>query len=261
MAAVWAVVVWAMKDDAGRPIGPDPRDVVRAKITSLLGEAETKIGTAERRVRDFRVYTGELRKASLRVNYHLGRLGQSEADSQRDVEAIESELQYMKQQIEDGKPIKEAGIGRALSPAEIDARIEVRGVELGASRECLQVIALERTRFEKLYEQQLQELRTAPIHQKALDVKLTVLRTKYSLYQNRLDLLDETRIGLSAYEALYDEAKLAIDEASLELDCAVPEQSALQPLLIESSDNALAKSEDAVQRSKARIETFLNGGT
>ena len=258
MAAAWVAFAWAMRDDDGQPIGPNLRHEARKGIVKLFGEAKTKIGTAERRASDFRRHTTEIQKASLRVNYHLGRLGEAEADATRQVGMIESELQYMKGQIEAGEPIRVAG--GELSPTEIGDRIEIRRVELDASRECLGIIANERARFEKLYEQQLRQLRTAPIHQKTLDTKLGVLRMKYSFYQDSLDTLDRSQLGPSEYKALYDEAKRAIDDASAELDGATPQRATLQPLLIESSDTSLAESEEAVKQNVARIEAILNGG-
>ena len=58
---VWS---WAMRDDKGRPIGPDvgkrAQEAVREQITSVLGQAETVYGTAKRRVQEFNKHVDEL---------------------------------------------------------------------------------------------------------------------------------------------------------------------------------------------------------
>jgi len=256
---------WAMVDPvSGGPIGPTPgnwtKEQVREAIISVIGEAKTELGTADRRVQAFRNFVTSLRKAMLRVNLHLQKLDRSEQESHRRVEAIEGELQYMKKRLHEGKPIQEGLTERPLSAAEVTSRIELRAVELTAARECLAIISAERGRFSDMYAKQMEQLRTAPAHLQALKVQMDVLRTKHSLYRQRLETLDGIEAGFDAYSTLYEEAKTAIQTASMELDGAAPAETSLKPLLIESSEGEITKSESRVKSQVTRIDEILAHG-
>jgi chromosome segregation ATPase len=174
-AVAYGIYQWAFDGYA-----PSPKDMIKRQLTKLIGDVEVKVSKANKTVAEFGEAVGQLKTHCLRTGQHVQTLADKETQARQKVETVESELRLIKGKIEAKQPVQ-YNDGSTLHPEEVEARVSARGEELAASRECLQIIVSDRESFEKLHEEQLKQLRMAPIHQETLRTRLATLRQKLDI--------------------------------------------------------------------------------
>ncbi len=254
VTVAYGVYQWALDGN-----GPTGKELIRRQILKVIDKTEVQGIAARKKVEEFRTMVQELKRSSARTLRHAQSLVEKVTRAQHGVGVVESELRFMKGRIEKNEPVRYAD-GSIFTPEELELRVIARGEELAGARECLQVITNEGQYFENLHNQQVKNLRLAPIHQQILRTRLSTLEQKLRMYRDRKERLDDVGAGADAYTALYNEAKQTIGEAEDSLtDAFGTFDTGFKPLLRESSDEKISSSGASTDRALARIDALLAG--
>ncbi|GHT26583.1 hypothetical protein FACS18942_04300 [Planctomycetales bacterium] len=224
-------------------------------IESLYRQAFSKferdIGKLEKEVAEFRQSVQQIAAKKQLLQWKVREKDEGIKAKNSELNSIDNELQFIKQSIAEGKPVRESLTQREIPAQELNIHIEKLAIRRQALVEVLSMFSASRATLLDELNKLGKEALSAPIHLYALESELSTAKVLLETHRDTLKTVGGSTSSQTLSER-YENIKSGIQR----LNAATAQHSSPELMIDFGSVNAAIDTDDAIAK---KIEGILNG--